>query len=356
MVTVSLCMIVKDEEQVLERCLKSVYDLVEEINVVDTGSTDKTIEIAKKYTDRVFHFKWTGKFKDARNKSFNYATKEYIFYIDADDVLLEEDRLKFLQLKKNLDLSIDSVSMYYNAGMDEYGNITLKYRRNRLVKRSKQFKWKGDCHNYLEVTGNIVNSDVAITHKKSSHSVGRNLNIYKNKIKNGDKFSARDYFYYGNELKENGLYKEAIDSYTKNINMKAGWVEDKVYACINRADCWRLLGDKEKELASLFQSFQYSGTPRPESCSRIGYNFQQKQLYKKAIFWYELAINIETDPNKWSFTYPAYATWYPHLQLCVCYYKLKKFKKRSEHNEKAREYMPQDARVLHNKTLLENIV
>src|SRR5690625_6032640 len=84
--------------------------------------------------------------------------------------------------------------------------------------------------------------------------------------------------------------------------------------------------------------------------------FQQKQLYKKAIFWYELAINIETDPNKWSFTYPAFATWYPHLQLCVCYYKLKKFKKSYEHNEKAREYMPQDARVLHNKTLLENIV
>src|SRR5690625_1597651 len=159
MVTVSLCMIVKDEEQVLERCLKSVYDLVEEINVVDTGSTDKTIEIAKKYTDRVFHFKWTGKFKDARNKSFNYATKEYIFYIDADDVLLEEDRIKFLQLKKNLDPSIDSVSMYYNAGMDEYGNITLKYRRNRLVKRSKKVKWKGECHNNIEVHWNIGKYD-----------------------------------------------------------------------------------------------------------------------------------------------------------------------------------------------------
>src|SRR5690625_6404854 len=104
MVTVSLCMIVKDEEQVLERCLKSVYDLVEEINVVDTGSTDKTIEIAKKYTDRVFHFKWTGKFKDARNKSFNYATKEYIFYIDADDVLLErsEEHTSELQSRGHL--------------------------------------------------------------------------------------------------------------------------------------------------------------------------------------------------------------------------------------------------------------
>src|SRR5699024_8931960 len=243
MMTISLCMIVKNEEDVLERCLDSIKNLVDEINIIDTGSTDRTIEIAKKYTDGVFYFEWTGKFKDARNESFKHATKDYILYLDADDVLLEEDQEKFMKVKETLYPSIDSVSMFYNAGIDEFGNVTLTYRRNRLVKRSKQFKWKGDCHNYLEVTGNIVNSDVAITHKKSSHSVGRNLNIYKNKIKNGDKFSARDYFYYGNELKENGLYKEAIDSYTKNINMKAGWVEDKVYACINRADCWRLLGD-----------------------------------------------------------------------------------------------------------------
>lgn len=230
MVTVSLCMIVKNEEEVLARCLDSVYHLVDEINIVDTGSTDQTIDIAKKYTDRVFHFEWTGKFKDARNESFKHATMDYIFFMDADDVLMENDQLKFKQLLGSLDSNVDSVSMYYNAGLDDFGNVTLFYRRNRLVKRNRQFKWKGDCHNYLEVYGNIINSDIAVTHKKSSHSTGRNLSIYETKIKNGDSFTPRDYFYYGNELKENGHFEKAVESYTKNINMREGWKEDKLYA------------------------------------------------------------------------------------------------------------------------------
>lgn len=346
-------MIVKNEEDVLSRCLDSIKDLVDEINIIDTGSTDRTVEIAKKYTNRVYFFKWTGKFKDARNESFKYATKDYIFYMDADDVLLEKDRKKFKHLKQTLDPSVDAVSMYYNAGTDEYGNVTLTFRRNRLLKRSRNFKWKGDVHNYIEVSGNIINSDIAITHKKEQHAVGRNLAIYEEKIKSGDQFSPRDYFYYGNELRENGHYEKAIENYTKNIQMKEGWVEDKVYACINRGDCYRLLGDLAKELESLFQSFVFAKTPRPEICSRIGFNLQQKGEYHSAIYWYKLATTLEFDPNKWSFSYPAYSTWYPHLQLCVCYYNLQNFKKSYEHNEKARKYRPKDERILHNKKLLE---
>ena len=354
MVTFSLCMIVKNEEEVLGRCLDSVKDVMDEINIVDTGSTDKTIEIAKEYTDRVFTFEWTGKFKDARNESFKYATQDYILYLDADDVLLKKDREKLQGLKDTLDPAVDSVSMYYNAGMDEYGNVTLRYRRNRLLKRSRGFNWKGDCHNYLEVDGHIINADIAVTHKKSGHAVGRNLSIYKEKIARGDAFSPRDYFYYGNELRENGHYEKAIESYTKNIEMREGWIEDKVYACIHRADCYRFLGEREKELASLFESFRFAKTPRPEICSRLGYHFQRTREFDSAIFWYKLATQLEVDPNKWSFTYPAYATWYPHLQLCVCYYNLQDFSRSYEHNEKARAYRPQDERIVFNKELLED--
>ncbi|MBM7717670.1 glycosyltransferase involved in cell wall biosynthesis [Bacillus thermophilus] len=354
MITISLCMIVKNEEEVLARCLDSIKDLVDEINIVDTGSTDKTVEIAKKYTDRVFFFEWTGRFKDARNESFKYATKDYILYLDADDVLMEEDRKKFKLLKETLEPEVDSVSMYYNAGVDEYGNVTLRYRRNRLLKRSRHFQWQGDVHNYIAVSGNIVNSDIAITHLKNKHAVGRNLSIYKEKIANGDPFTPRDYFYYGNELRENQFYKEAIESYSKVIEMDKGWVEDKVYACMFRADCHRFLGNAKEELSSLLLSIAFSKTPRPEVCSRIGYHFQQQRDYQSAIFWYELATSLHDDPNKWSFTYPAYSTWYPHLQLCVCYYHLNEIEKSYEHNEKAREYRPKDERILFNKKMLES--
>src|SRR5690625_3084519 len=118
MVTISLCMIVKNEEEVLRRCLDTVKDVMDEINIVDTGSTDKTIEIAKKYTDRVFTFDWTGKFQDSRNGSFKYAKQDYILYFDADDVLLKEDREKFPGLKETPDPAVDSGSKYYKAGKD----------------------------------------------------------------------------------------------------------------------------------------------------------------------------------------------------------------------------------------------
>lgn len=346
-------MIVKNEEDVLERCLRSIADLVDEINIVDTGSTDKTVEIAKKFTERVYHFEWTGRFKDARNESFKKATKDYIFYLDADDVLLSEDRKKLSKLKKTLDPSVDSVSMYYNAGLDAFGNVTLKYRRNRLVKRERQFKWKGDCHNFLEVSGYIINSNIAVTHKKTSHSVGRNLKIYENKLENKEEFTPRDYFYYGNELRENGHYVEAIEKYTKHISLSDGWIEDKVYSCLYRADCYRSLGSPQEELESLYASLNFSKTPRPEICSRIGYNFQQKREFDSAVFWYKLATSMKEDPNKWSFTYPAYATWYPHLQLCVCYYNLQNFKSAYKHNEQAREFRPGDEQILWNKELLK---
>jgi glycosyltransferase involved in cell wall biosynthesis len=348
-------MIVKNEEETLARCLETVKDIVDEINIVDTGSTDGTKEIAQQYTDRIFDYEWTNSFAAARNESYSHATKDYILYLDADDVLLEKDQLKFRELKESLDTSVDAVSMYYDAGTDEYGNVTLRYRRIRLVKREKGFKWYGDCHNYLEAQGEIINSDIAVTHKKIHHAVGRTVSIYEGKIARGDTFSSRDYFYYGNELRENDRYEEAIENYKKCISLKHGWVEDKIFACIFMADCCRYLNDSDNELASLFQSFRFS-PPRAEACCRIGYNFHRKRQFQNAIFWYELAAQQEPDPDRWSFIYMADYTWYPHLQLCVCYYNIGDYKKANEHNEEAARYVPQNSSVLHNKKLFAEIL
>lgn len=96
--TLSLCMIVRDEEAMLGRCLAAVQDAVDEIIVVDTGSTDRTVEIATEHGARVLHHTWTGDFAAARNVSFAAATGDWVMYLDADEVLHEEDaeRLKAL--------------------------------------------------------------------------------------------------------------------------------------------------------------------------------------------------------------------------------------------------------------------
>ena len=90
--------------------------------IVDTGSTDATKQIAARYTSRVYDFVWVDDFAAARNFSFSKATKEYILWLDADDVFLESDRKAFEDLKHTLDPSTDLVMMKYHVGFDAQGN------------------------------------------------------------------------------------------------------------------------------------------------------------------------------------------------------------------------------------------
>jgi tetratricopeptide (TPR) repeat protein len=96
--TLSLCMIVKDEEEMLPRCLAAAKAAVDEIVIVDTGSTDRTVEIARRFGAKVIEKEWTGSFSDARNVSFEAATGDWIIYLDADEVLVADD----VQRLKNL--------------------------------------------------------------------------------------------------------------------------------------------------------------------------------------------------------------------------------------------------------------
>jgi len=89
--TLSLCMIVKDEEEMLPRCLAAVRDAVDELVIVDTGSKDRTREIALEFGAKVIDFEWTGSFSDARNVSFDAATGDWLMFLDADEVLVEGD-------------------------------------------------------------------------------------------------------------------------------------------------------------------------------------------------------------------------------------------------------------------------
>ena len=111
MITISLCMIVKNEERVLKRCLDSVRDLVDEIIIVDTGSTDATKRIAAGYTDKIYDLTWNDDFSAARNFAFSKATKEYIYSADADEVLSEENRRRFRLLKETLLPEIDTTEL-----------------------------------------------------------------------------------------------------------------------------------------------------------------------------------------------------------------------------------------------------
>ena len=354
LITISLCMIVKNEEAVIGRCLESVSKIVDEINIVDTGSIDRTKDIAAKYTDRIFDFNWIEDFAAARNYAFQQATTDYILWLDADDIFLEKDQKAFLELKKKLDPQTDAVSMNYNLTFDEGGNVISSLRRYRLVKREKEFKWIGNVHEYLEVYGDLYQSDVSVSHMPLSHDSERNLRIYEKMASSGREFSPRDLFYYANELLDHGKIEKAIEYYLRFLKTKKGWVEDNIQACHKLADCYNKMELKELELTWVLHALSY-GTPKPETCCRIAYHFMQKHEIQSAIYWYESALtNKEADGL--AFQNHSCSTWLPHLQLAVCYDKTGQHEMGYQHNEKALKYRPNDPKMLSNKEYFEKIL
>lgn len=354
MISISLCMIVKNEEDVIGRCLDSVKDIVDEINIVDTGSTDSTKQVVAQYTDRIFDFTWIHHFAAARNFSFQQATKEYILWLDADDVFLEEDRQKLKALKASLTSDIDAVSMNYHLSFDHEGNADTLIRRYRLVRREKQFQWIGAVHEYLEVCGMLFDSDVAVSHLPLTHDHSRNITIYRQLIETGETLSPRDTFYFANELVDHGLFEEAIYYYELFLTSKLGWIEDNIRACLKLADCYSHLNDKGNNFSAILRSFEYD-IPRPEACCRLGYHFMEQSRNYEAIFWYEQALVIKQKPNA-PFQNKSFSTWLPHLQLCVLYDRLQQYELANAHNELAGSFIPNDPKILHNKEYFKRIL
>lgn len=351
MITISLCLIVKNEEATLGRCLNSVAGVTDEIIIVDTGSTDTTKAIAAEFTDKIYDFAWINDFAAARNFAFDQATQDYVLWLDADDVLLPEDREAFLQLKLTLSPDVDVVNMPYYLSFNSQGKVTRQLRRNRLVKRERNYRWVGAVHEYLAVYGKIDNVDVAVSHKPLSHDANRNLLIYEERLKKGEEFSPRDLYYFANELNDHGLHNRAIEYYQRFLATKQGWVEDNIGACAKIADCFYRLNDPENQLKYIYKSFDYA-VPRGDFCCRLGFHHMANNNLEQAVFWYKTATQLEP-PKVWGMINFDCYTWLPHIQLCVCYSRLGNFELAQHHNELAAGYIPDDPRIEHNRKYLK---
>ncbi len=354
-ITISLCMIVKNEESVIERCLGSVRGIADEIIVVDTGSTDNTKELVRTFTDKLYEFTWNNNFAAARNFAFGMATMEYILWLDADDVILEKDRSLFLALKRTLDRTVDTVSMQYNLASDDQGNVTSSLRRNRLVKRCRQFQWVGHVHEFLAVHGQIINSAIAIIHKPLAYDANRNITIYRQLLADGAEFTPRDLYYYANELRDHHQYEQAMEYYRKFLETKQGWIEDNIAACGKLADCCLALGDQENYLRYVTQSFQYD-LPRAEFCCRLGHHFLNHNRIKEAIFWYKTATELERPDEVWGNVDHACWTWVPLIQLCVCYDRLGQHELAFHYNEMAAAFVPDASMISQNRQYFAGIL
>ena len=346
---ISLCMIVRNESSCLENCLSSVKNCVDEIIIVDTGSTDNTVEIAKKFTDKVYFFEWQNDFSLARNFSFDKATNDYILWLDADDIVPAASVNKINEWKKSGE-DCDTMMCKYVTGFDENHKPTFQFYRERIVKNLPILRWHDAVHEVIAPYGKIVyRDDISVHHnKKSTTYSSRNLKIYQSLLEKGEDFSPRQQFYYARELYFNNMIDEAIHEFSKFLSSGKGWVENNIECCLNLARCYLLKGELENALTALFGSFVYD-CPRGEILYEIGYIFELKKDYKKAIYWYEQAMAAKPNTEGGGFCNLDAYTFLPALQLCVCYYKIGNYHTSRHYHEIAKGFRPENPQVKNNE-------
>ena len=355
MPTISLCMIVKNEEMNLAHCLDSVADLVEEIIIVDTGSKDRTVEIASHYTTKVYSHPWKDDFSDARNYSFSKAAMDYCMWMDADDILEEREKDKFLKLKQSLTPDIDMVMMKYHTAFDEAGKPSFSYFRERWIRNCGLYRWIGAVHEVIPPKGRILYSDLGICHKKTGPgSPDRNLKIYQKLLAEGKRLEPRQQYYYGRELYYHEEYKEAVCVFEQFLLSEEGWIENKIEACAICARCYEKLGEEQAALLTLLRSMSFD-LPRAELCCEIGKYFLEHESFYHAIYWYETALKIPKNEYSGGFILPDCYDYIPLLQLCVCYDKLGDRQKAKEYNERAGVCKPYSKAYLYNKQYFEGL-
>ncbi|MFT5876091.1 MAG: glycosyltransferase involved in cell wall biosynthesis [Clostridium sp.] len=224
---VSLCMIVKNEETYLPKCLNSIKNIVDEIIIVDTGSTDKTVEIAESFGAKVYYFPWNNSFSEARNESLKYATKDWILIMDGDDELYPKDQENFTDL---LNRQLDENAIYFFETLNYYGNtiddnsITINLNP-RLYKNNEGTHYEGEVHNqliYSENKYNAIYNLIKIHHfgymKKSIDSKGkrtRNITLLNEQIKK-DPNNYFAHFNLGTEYSALNDYDSALKHFYKS--------------------------------------------------------------------------------------------------------------------------------------------
>lgn len=329
MITISVCMIVKNEEAVLESCLKSLESIADEFIVVDTGSTDRTKEIALKYTDKVYDYEWIDDFAHARNFANSKAVMDYIYTADADEIIDKLNIERFIKLKRVLLSDIEIVQMKYTNQL-QYGttyNFDVEYRP-KLFKRLREFVWINPIHETINIEPVIYNSDVEIIHMPQKSHAKRDFKNILNVINKGHVLSKKLYIMYAKELfiaGEDKDFFEARGFFENSLLMENRDLEElKAAQCVlikcarlsiehgrdnNQIEYELLLKNALKNMAD--------GNASAEACYEIGeYFFEKKDYYEAVIWYYNAAFETSCELNI------HYAGDYPLKRLAESYKEL----------------------------------
>lgn len=333
MITISACLIVKNEEEVLERGLKSLEGIYDELIIVDTGSTDRTKEIAHQFTDKVYDFTWVNDFAAARNYMFSKATMDYIYVADADEVLEPEEQIKFMKLKQVLLSEIEIVQMHYSNQL-EYNttyNYDMEYRP-KLFKRLRSFVWTDPVHESVILDPVVYDSDIIVSHRPTSNHGSRDFKLFQQAIKRDGKLSKKLQMMYARELYITGTEQDFVQAYEyfQSLMEEVTDVQQlrQIYPILMRCarikqDIIALLSYSTKALAGELSS--------SEICFELGEFYYARELWQEATLWfYNAAFECQSELNV------RYQKELPLERLADCYGKLGSLQDESYYRELAK--------------------
>ncbi len=352
----SLCMIVKNEEDTLCRALSTASIIADEIIIVDTGSTDGTKKAALSFTDKVYDFKWCDDFSAARNFAISKASCDYYMWLDADDVIPAETAKKLRAALAKLKPDIDMIMLPYVIDVDEAGNPTFSYYRERVMRNSPEYYFRGRVHEAVPLRGKTVKLPFAVFHKKphGRESGSRNLDIYEKMRSSGIKLEPRETYYYARELFYNGKFADAANAFEEFLTAGSGFIPNCVDSCIMLSRCYSRLGQNDKALSSLYRSFVY-GLPTGEAACEIGLTYFARNDYRSAAYWFEIAAKAKPDLNSGAFVDINCYGFLPNVWLTVCYDRLGDIKKAYKRHLRAEKLRPDHPSIVANRKYFDGI-
>lgn len=255
-IKITACMMVKNEEEMLPRCLTSIKDLVDEIVVVDTGSEDKTIEIAESFGARIYHHPWENNFSTHRNQSISYATGDWIFIIDADEELKIPQGSSFEKFRgwlANMPETSNAAAIQLH---DRQNDATVMKMNTARFFRKGCIHYTGEVHNQPQVKGKgqgyfcpllyLFHYGYGLSSEKMNKKEERTKSLLLEQLKKDPK-SYSSYFYLSQLSATRGRSQECVDYGEEYLKHKGELAENFNKSVYYTVIChYRKLGNRIK--------------------------------------------------------------------------------------------------------------
>ncbi len=340
----SLCMIVKNEERTLGKCLESLKEIMDEIIIVDTGSTDDTKKTAAQYTDKIYDYEWDDDFAAARNYAFSKATGDYIYSADADEVIDEENQAKFKRLKQALIPEVEIVQMVYVTKQENHPteNFTRDLRP-KLFKRLREFVWIEPVHETVNLEPIVYDSDIEVLHYPQGNHSLRDFGVFERIINEKGEMSDRLLGMYLRELYKAGdrAALERAGAFLENALQDARERDNTLMCRRIIAVLLRLYRITDKAVSMLRLGLREEITvPSAEVCMELGRFFADKGETQEAAEWfYRASHECESELDIASSGADAF------MALSECFRTLGELQKADEYEQLAKEWKPQESAI-----------